>query len=164
MLKRSVLKFMAQNQFSMMSGAEKLVQHLYENHIPMAIATNLEQTVYDLFVPQFEGLNQKYFSHYVSGANDPDVKVNKPAPDVYLVCAKRFNPPPKSLDNCVIFEDSVRGITGALTTGMKTVLINDGTVTKFGEITVEVTVTVDTLDHFKPESVGLPPYPKAKNN
>ena len=94
----------------------------------------------------------------VCGADDYEVMNNKPAPDIYLVCAKRFPTVPKSVDSCVIFEDSLTGITGAVASGMKTVLINDKRDNHFDDITHKVTQIVDTYDDLKPESVGLPPY------
>ena len=103
--------------------------------------------------------NESLFSHVVCGGDDPEVVNNKPSPDIYLVCAKRFPTPPKSLDSCVIFEDSLTGITGAVASGMKTVLINDMTFgTQFSEVSHQITQICDDFNHFRPESVGLPPY------
>ena len=65
------------------------------------------------------------------------------------------------MDSCVVFEDSLIGITGAVASGMKTVLIND-TIDKessqFKAIVDKITVIVDSFEDFRPETVGLPPY------
>ena len=93
-----------------------------------------------------------------SGSDHPDVINNKPAPDIYLVCANTFNDPPKSMQNCVVFEDSLTGIEGAIASGMKTVLINDQIDSDFNEVIHKITSVVNSFEDFIPESVGLPPY------
>ena len=158
LLKEVALEHFGNCEYPMVSGVEKLIKHMYENNIPMAIATNGEKTSFELILNGCRGWNDKYFSHILCGGSDPDVKANKPAPDVYLVCAERFDPKPKSMNSCVIFEDSIRGITGALSTGMKTVLINEKAPKGIEEIADKITVIVDSFDNFKPEYVGLPPY------
>ena len=147
----------------LVSGVERLIRHLSENNIPMAIASNAKAMEVQFALQCAVGLNPNYFSHYVCGADDPDVKENKPSPHVYLVCAKRFKNASKSLDSCVIFEDSLRGITGAIASGMKTVFIKnsiDRKSTEFKSIFDKITVIVDSFNNFKPESVGLPPFKK----
>ena len=140
-------------------GVDRLLHHLNSNGIPMAVATNGSERDWDLSAQFITGLDKSLFSHVVCGAQDPEVINNKPAPDIYLACVKKFADPPKSLDKCVIFEDSLKGITGAVASGMKTVLVNDMRGTHFDGIKDKITIIVDSFEDFKPESVGLPPYP-----
>ena len=158
-LKRIMTERFLKNDFQMVSGVQKLVRHLGESGVPMAIATNMKADQFRGGMGRVVGFDFKNFSHYVCGGDDPEVEDNKPAPDVYLVCAKRFRPEPISLDRCVVFEDSIRGITGAIGSGMKTVLISDEKSSQFDAIRDQITVVVNSFDEFRPESVGLPPYP-----
>lgn len=73
-----------------LAGVEKLVQHLHKNGIPMAIASGgTDQQSWPLWEQKFKELFS-LFHHIVMATLDPDVKQNKPAPDVYLICAQRF--------------------------------------------------------------------------
>lgn len=79
-------------------GAERIVRHLSDHNIPIALATSsgkasVEAKMYghmELF---------SLFHHAVIGSSDPEVKMGKPAPDVFLVCASRFpdNPDPSKV-------------------------------------------------------------------
>ena len=59
------------------------------------------------------------FDALVSG---DEVERGKPAPDIFLLAAKRIGIPP---GECTVFEDSPHGIEGALRAGMKAVMIPD---------------------------------------
>lgn len=52
-----------------------------------------------------------------------DVDAGKPAPDIFLLCAKRMGVQPS---RCVVYEDAPEGIAAALTAGMRVVDVNAG--------------------------------------
>jgi pseudouridine-5'-monophosphatase len=96
------------------------------------------------------------FNHKVCGSSDPEVKFGKPAPDIFLLAAKRFpgSPDPK---NCLVFEDAPNGCKAAKAAGMQVVMVPDSHVTEKQK--EDATVVLKDLMHFKPEEFGLPPFP-----
>ncbi|CAG2174936.1 unnamed protein product [Oppiella nova] len=126
-LRHHILQSMYTKKFKLIPGVERLVKHLHQHGIHMAIATGNSSThlgrVGEHVGPFLTG--GLYFSHAVAATDDPEVIHLKPHPDVYYVCAQRFATPPESYDNILIVEDSLSGITGAVASGMKTLLIND---------------------------------------
>ena len=139
-------------------GIDRLLRHLRDHNIPMAIATNSSQKELDFFYKIIRGFDASMFDHVITGKDNPEIINNKPAPDIFLVCANNFKDPPKSVKNCVVFEDSLTGIEGAIASGMKTVLINDQIDSDFDDVIHKITSVVNSFEDFRPESVGLPPF------
>lgn len=81
-------------------GVSELVQKLFKAKVPMAIATSSSAESFHLKMFKHMDFLDKYFSHVVCAATDFEVKRGKPAPDVFLVCAKRFpdSPPPSKVN------------------------------------------------------------------
>lgn len=140
----------------LMPGAFKLVKHLSDHRVPIAIATGSTKESYDIKVARHQDLFEpgRYFSHIVFTRDDPEVKRPKPAPDVYLITASRFaNPPDPS--KCLVLEDSSIGVDGARAAGMQVVMVPDA---RFPAHQPNATLILSSLEQFKPELFGLPPY------
>jgi beta-phosphoglucomutase family hydrolase len=65
-----------------------------------------------------DGLNiRQYFKSIVTAEN---VTISKPHPETFLKCAAEMNVNP---ENCIVFEDSPKGVETALNAGMKCVAL-----------------------------------------
>lgn len=137
-----------------MPGGEKLVRHLYSHGIPIAIATSSRDDTYR-YKTKIHQEFFKIFHHVVCGGSDPEVKLGKPNPDIFLICAQRFNENPCPED-CLVFEDSVNGVVAARKAGMQCVAIpNEG----IPRIEFKpATLIINSLEEFVPENFGLPCY------
>ncbi|XP_052749148.1 probable pseudouridine-5'-phosphatase, partial [Galleria mellonella] len=134
-------------------GAERLLNHLHDCKIPMALATNSTEQAVRLHAtirPKLFGM----FHHKVS-VTDPEVDRGKPNPDIYLVAASRFREKPKPIQ-CLVFEDSAIGVEAAKEAGMQVVMIPDSRLGR--EQTRIATLVIRSLLDFKPELFGLPPF------
>ncbi|XP_045457870.1 pseudouridine-5'-phosphatase-like [Melitaea cinxia] len=134
-------------------GAERILTHLHDYKIPMALATNSTEQAVRLHAavrPKLFGM----FHHKVS-ITDPAVRQGKPSPDIYLVAASKFPDKPQP-QQCLVFEDSAVGVTSAIEAGMQVVMIPDPRLDR--EHTRRATIVIQSLMDFKPELFGLPPF------
>ncbi|MGN1094773.1 MAG: HAD family hydrolase [Eubacteriales bacterium] len=103
--------------FPLKKGAKELLQYLKENGYATGIASSgLRDTIIRRF--SFHGMLE-YFDTIVSGEM---VKISKPAPDIFLLCAERLG---ISAKDCTVLEDSANGIKAALAANMRPVLVPD---------------------------------------
>lgn len=143
----------------LMPGAEKLVNHLHKHNVPMALATGSYAKEFQLKITKHKKLFEK-FHHTVCSSDDPDVKHGKPAPDCFLVAASRF-PDQPSPEKVLVFEDAPNGVEGALAAKMQVVWIPDERCLQTADDSIrqlKSTLLLKSLEEFKPEVFGLPPY------
>ena len=83
---------------SLKPGVKRLVDHLSDHNVPVAIATSSRQSNSKLKMSGHPDIFNK-FHHKVFGSDDPEVVRGKPNPDIFLVAARRFPDPPVSPGN-----------------------------------------------------------------
>lgn len=151
----------ARSGLKLLPGVEKLVKHLHKHDVPMAVATGAGSVNYGYGVANFPDFFSKYINHAVCAYDDPEVKRKKPAPDCYHVAASRFPLPPTDMSKVIIFEDSITGLKGAVDSGSQAVFVSSWPA-MFTEETrpyrEKAALVISTMEEFKPEQFGLPPY------
>ncbi|XP_039432300.1 probable pseudouridine-5'-phosphatase isoform X1 [Culex pipiens pallens] len=138
----------------LLKGAERLVRHLHQHNIPIALATSSGADSVEVKIKHHQELFA-LFNHKVMGSSDTEVKEGKPAPDIFLVAAKRFPDSPKP-DQCLVFEDAPNGVTAGVSAGMQVVMVPDPHISE--EQRKHATVVLGSLEEFKPEQFGLPAF------
>lgn len=142
------------SQMKLKPGAKKLIEHLHNHKVPMAIATSSSESSYNSKTAQYQGLFS-VMSHSVKGTTDPEVVNGKPAPDIFRIAAQRFPDSPLT-SSCLAFEDAPNGVQAATSAGMQCVMVPEDYIPK--ELTTKATLVLESLLDFKPEEFGLPPY------
>ena len=94
-----------------MPGGESLVKRCHSNNIPMALVTSSSYESFQIKTAPHKWMN--LFSVKILG-DDKSLKEGKPAPDPYLLAAKKLNLSP---DECWAVEDSISGVSSAIEAG-----------------------------------------------
>ena len=99
----------------LISGLDAFLDKAAEHQIKMAIGTAASPFNVDYVLDNLPV--KKYFDAIITA---DDVVTSKPHPDVFLKCADVLN---TAYADCIVFEDSPKGVESALNAGMKAVVI-----------------------------------------
>jgi HAD superfamily hydrolase (TIGR01509 family) len=124
-------------------GVIKLIEHLAQHNISQAIATSSSRQNFEMKTVKHQDW-LKYFELFTLG-DDPEIKQGKPAPDIFLLTAKRLNANP---ENCLVFEDSLSGMKAAIAAGMSVVVIPDPVFDK--QLFSAANQVLDSMTQFNP--------------
>ncbi len=96
---------------------EELLKYLKESNYKVAVASssNMDHIINNM---EKTGL-KKYIDEFASGA---EVENGKPAPDVFLLAAKRLG---VEAENCLVLEDSKAGVLAGSSAGAKVIMVPD---------------------------------------
>lgn len=97
-------------------GVRELLVELHAQDLPMLVTTNTERELAD---PSIDAIGREFFIDSISG---DEVARAKPYPDMYLEAARRVGRHPSE---CLVFEDSVAGMTAAVASGAKVIGLAD---------------------------------------
>lgn len=75
---------------------------MHKTGVPFALATSSSKEMAELKQTHHRALFD-LFDHKVMGSTDPEVINGKPAPDIFLIAAKRFPDSPKPENVCIFF-------------------------------------------------------------
>lgn len=113
--KSEVFCRIAKGRLKLMPGVRIFLDKVKAAGLPCGVGTGGYQKEYE-FSARECGL-EAWVDAFVGG---DDVARNKPAPDIYLVAAKKLNVPPK---DCVVFENSDIGMNAGLNAGMRCIVV-----------------------------------------
>ncbi len=103
-------------RLKLLNGLDSFIQEAWQQNILMAIGTAAIRFNIDFVL---DGLNiRDYFSAIVSA---DDVHFSKPLPETYLNCASQLSVSP---NECIVFEDTPKGVECAYRAGMRAVVVN----------------------------------------
>ncbi|HEY6975929.1 MAG TPA: HAD family phosphatase [Chitinophagaceae bacterium] len=128
-------EIVSQNGIQPVPFAIKLLEQLQQYDLKIALATSSRREKMKM-VLKLTGL-LPYFEVIVTGE---EVSKSKPAPDIFLIAAKKLELPP---DQCLVIEDAVNGIKAAKNAGMKCIAI---TTTHSSEMLQEADLIIDTYE------------------
>ena len=143
----------------LMPGATRLVCHLAERKIPIAVATSSMRKTFDLKIRE-HGELFTLMDVIVTG-DDPAVLSAKPAPDIFLEARRRLAPDVPA-SNFLVFEDAPNGVRAALAAGMQCIWVADPIYDyslDHADLLDHPKVTrIESLEDLDPDQWGLPPY------
>lgn len=127
-------------------GAQELVAALQSAQIPLAIATSSISEFWHLKTDAHPWIQE--ISVVVRG-DDPELRAAKPAPDIFLLAARRLGAEPR---DCLVFEDAPAGVEAARSAGMQVVALVDPHLDR--ELFREATLVIQSYEELGTGSIS----------
>jgi len=125
----------------LLPGVKVWLDYFLEAGVPQAVTSGAPQENIDTMIRELQ--LQGYFGSTISGYYLP----SKPDPEVFLLNARQIGIPP---GQCIVIEDAVAGVQGALSAGMKCIAVT--TTHPAGNLQA-ADMVVDRLDEIHPSRV-----------
>ncbi|KAG0013841.1 glutathione synthase [Entomortierella chlamydospora] len=141
-------------------GVMRLIKHLKENKIPIAVATSSYRKNFELKSKN----NQALFSLFdvIVCGDDSAIVRGKPNPDIFFVARDRlaahFGHENVQNEKCLVFEDSPIGVQAGVNASMKVVWVPDENIGRLYPSLEGPTLRLSSLEQFDPVYFGLPPF------
>ncbi|MFX0189027.1 MAG: HAD family hydrolase [Candidatus Hodarchaeota archaeon] len=114
-LKELYYREMVKDKLEPLPGVIELIRNLKDKKFKLAVGSSGPPENVELLLNSLQV--KKYFDAIITA---DDVSNSKPAPDVFLIAAKRLQINPK---NCIVIEDAPVGIEAAIRAKMKSIAI-----------------------------------------
>ncbi|KAF9572498.1 glutathione synthase, partial [Lunasporangiospora selenospora] len=141
-------------------GVMRLVKHLKEKNIPIAVATSSYRKNFNLKSMN----NQPLFTLFdvIVCGDDPAIKNGKPNPDIFYVArdrlSEKFGRENIQNEDCLVFEDSPIGVQAGVNASMKVCWVPDENIGRLYPDLQGPTVSLNSLEDFDPVYFGLPAF------
>ncbi|KAK6124426.1 hypothetical protein DH2020_041846 [Rehmannia glutinosa] len=130
-------------------GANRLINHLREHGVPMALASNSSKENIETKISCHPGWKESF--SVIIGGNE--VTCPKPSPEIYLEAAKRLK---MDASSCLVIEDSMPGVTAGKAAGMEVVAVP--TIPKQSHLFTSADEVINSLLDLQLEKWGLPAF------
>jgi len=114
----SILKQNLDEKVEEIEGTKDFIVMLKNNGVDLAIGSGSEKWFIQKILQKFE--LSDYFQN-ITSSTEKEIQKGKPAPDTFLLTAKRLNQKP---ENCLVIEDGIAGMQGAKKAKMKVIALN----------------------------------------
>jgi HAD superfamily hydrolase (TIGR01509 family) len=139
---------------NLLPGAERLLRHLHQNNIPVALATSSHRRHYELKTTKHRDLFDSVFEHVTTG---DAVTQGKPNPEIFLHSMNRFSGPTPAPSSCLVLEDAPSGVRAAKNAGMVCLMVPDPNLPPSDAVDL-ADVVLSSLEEIDLTLFGLPPF------
>ncbi|KAG1758811.1 HAD-like protein [Suillus occidentalis] len=153
----------------LLPGVQRLIQHLVKHNVPIVVATASTRRNFDRKSENLKEFFDYFQGNIVCGTDVAGKTAGKPDPYIFLHAAGVLGKAVGTTEQCteaeaverskgLVFEDAVYGVQAGKRAGMSVVWVPDERLLGVASSPYVPDETLTSIEHFKPEKWGLPPY------